>query len=514
MQSNRSLNKFGNIRDNQYREMVNDEFNNVRSQVVARLFNQTKQFLESYEREKVGDRLVNLEVAKTITAFNNAILKSTNDIDANKPNSEEGIIVAFRIVIDMLDAYINVTGTKPRDIERYKQMLYQSVQPLNTYYEKASQIDKIQFVNNKELEKISEIITRLESGYAIGQNYNGANIGASVNASSLDEEANTLYKDLKSNYQILERIHNSEPLPTYRPSQKSMFVDGKWTSQSDTSDVIGNILSESFYKDVKKVLDKVQPILDFTVSGKIDYKEVAKFFKIDLLPVGGRPKAEVKRNREELLIRIVETLRTYLLEVKTLINIASDPLNPVNMSVQRVDIPPAAPYTPPSAPSAPSGPSISPTDSDVVSKLKLRLHDIVREIRLNKVYLQEGTKNKAEKKKVEDLIAKLDREAEDIEGQLRRNGIQEADIQSVINSSNPPISGSMGSGFVAKTKQQKKKINNVRREVREYQKVFGEEKNINIIDLFPKYRKGVDFQLEGNGKNKSAHKKIILFDRI
>ena len=509
MQFNSSLNKFGNLRDNQYRELINDQFNDARSQVIARQFMQSKQFLETYEREKVGDRLVNLEVAKTITKFNNAIIQSTTDIDNNKSNSEEGIIIAYRTAVDMLDAYVNASGTKTRDTERYRGMLFQAVPALNTYYEKASQLDKIGYVDNRQLERIADIIGRLESGYTQGQVFNGKNIAANVVSSSLDEEVQVLFKDLRTQSEILKNL--------LQVSRGYYYSDAIVKFYSGVSDLL--------YK-------KIIPVLNYVESGKIDYKGVAKIFNIEIQPPA-KMRAKQKKDREDLQQKVIDRLREDLLAAKGYIDVASDSTSPINQppqAAQPATLPPPAP----AAPLAPSSSTVVPQSTVIPQGSNTAVPSDIAAY-LSELYgdaLDFFTAEHREKMADAPLIkAQYRHDMEQAnakmrvtEGHLRSMAVNETTINdTVVRAKNKVRENMMRGegrkrGGVARTSNSSRHVNlPYRNESLKFEKrqvkEFNEEPSLKFVNLFPNYQKGVNFHYEGSGKKKNK-KNTILFDRI
>lgn len=517
MNFNSSLNRFGNLRDNQYRELINDEFNDPRSQVIARQFAQTRQFLESYEREKVGDRLVNLEVAKTISAFNSAIIKSTNDIDNNKPNSEEGIIVAYRVAIDMLDAYINASGTKTRDTERYRTMLYQSIPALNTYFEKASQIDKIGYVNTRELEKIAEIINRLEAGYSRGQTVNGRNIAANVVMSSLDEEANNLFKNLQTNYQILSRLYqvNKEILERVNkngnPAEIALFNSRKtWV-----------------FKVEMLILKKVVPLLDFYRSGRIDYKSVAELLNINIMSNNGKNRKNTQEqfeNREKTISLVINNLTTYLNDVKKLISQVNDPNDAVN--AESLPTGNTAPATIPFNPAqGQQGQAPAQGQAESAKQLEAEL-----EILYTRLYNAEKTLEKQRDSQDSAGADVTTRTILDIQDNI---ATKIASLQFNYNYTQTQLDeikakglkdSATGSGRkrggVGRTYQSSRHANiSMRNDALAFEKRtvknLNEEPSLRFINLYPNFQSGVVYGTEGSSKYKSRRSKnVILFDRI
>jgi len=520
MEFNSSLNKFGNLRSNQYRELINDEFNDARSQVIARQFTQSKQFLETYEREKVGDRLVNLEVAKTITSLNNAIIKSTNEIDNNQPNSEEGIIVAYRTAIDMLNAYINASGTKTRDTERYKQMIYSAIPALNTYYEKASQLDKIGVVDTKQLQLISDIIELLESGYSQGQNYNGKNLAANPVLHSLDAEATDLFKQLQKKYKLLIDVYNQnrQVLDAYRGNNPMLSPEdfNIWTRD---------------VQERRKVFDQLS---SYIVNGKVDYKSVAKLFNIPLLPVGGKDSKTITENRQTTLKNIIEKLRKELQSVSFLLMVANSADSPFNTfqregSLDRRPQPdqPTIPSTGvPPLPLAPTlPPSASPAQKHTKESLKNNFLVFWEKIYRGELALTK-TNDGDEVHRIQEELRMDRNEADNIGDELQHvHNVRTAELEEIKASAKRIVGYGRKCGGVNRTSRSKRhpneKINNdalefEKKQVKALQKKpFMEEPSLKFQNLYPKYGQRVDFQYEGNGKTKSRRSRnIILFDKI
>jgi hypothetical protein len=519
MEFNSSLNRFGNLRNNQYRELVNDEFNDARSQVIARQFTQSKQFLETYEREKVGDRLINLEVAKTITALNNAIIKSTNDIDNNQPNSEEGVIVAYRVATDMLNAYINASGTKTRDTERYRNMIYGAIPALNTYYEKASQVDKIDIIKPQQLQIVADIIERLESGYSQGQNYNGKNLASNAVVTSLDAEVIELYKNLVKNYDLLIQVYqdNKNVVDRYQGENRQIQDWKEWI------DI------------VQKKKELVDQLSSYIVNGKVDYKNVVKLFNIPLLPLGGKTSRAITVNRESVLKQVIEKLRSEYNSVRRLLMVANDPNSPFNM-FQRTgsldsrpvsdqsDLSPAGIYTPTQPPAPPTAQPQSASRS--VESLKNNFVVFWEKIYRGEKQLSK-TNDATEVHKINEEL-RIDRnEADSIEEELKRtHGVKTGEFEALKLKAKTAVGSGRrrkrgGVKRTARSSQPqvpsmtKDAIKFEEKQVKALQrKPFMEEPSLKFPDINPHYRQ-VDFHLEGAGKTKSRRSRsIILFDRI
>jgi len=494
MEFNSSLNKFGNLRDNEYRELINDEFNDARTQVIARQFGQTKQFLETFERERTGDRLVNLEVAKAVSNFTNAISKSINGIDNNDKNTEEGIIIGYRTVINMLDAYINASGSRPRDIERYKKMLFESLPQLNTYFEKAAQVEKMGVINPRELEKVQEIIDRLESGYANGQTFEGHNLASQVKYMSLDEELGNLRKDLTVQTQILEQ-QIDEDKEAIKPLTKSIIA----------------------------LLDRVKPLIDLLSPGKVDFKEIAHLYGEAIETTKGRrTKAQIQK-RETIVKSFIGDLRTLLYEARDLVGRASLPpafdtgvLPPTSGVISGLNPAMSGFYQPPSgsmvSPSAPEAPIVSPEIEQATGNLKALVAQYI------------DKRKEAEKAAGADKV-RLEAERDEIKAQtegqvakLRTLGLKDDEIARIIDSIEFDMFGSgrrrggvkSGADNVNTMRIRSKNLRGEYDRAKQF-----DEPSMNFKPLSKSYGKRVDFGYEGNGKPKMKSKKrIILFEEI
>jgi hypothetical protein len=494
MEFNSSLNKFGNLRDNEYRELINDEFNDARTQVIARQFGQTKQFLETFERERSGDRLVNLEVAKAVSNFTNAISKSINGIDNNDKNTEEGIIVGFRRVVNMIDAYINASGTRPRDIERYKKMLFDALPQLNTYFEKAAQVEKMGVINPRELEKVQEIIDRLETGYATGQTIEGQNLASQIKYMSLDEELGSLRKDLTTQAQILLKLKDE-----------------------DTGSI------RQLVPAINKLIGRVQPILDLLSPGKVDFKEIAHLYGEAIETTKGRRTKEQIQKRETIIKSFIGDLRTLLYEARDLVGKASSaPATDSSVlpasSGQISGLNPAMSgfYQPSSgsvpSPSAPEAPIVSPE----IEASKANLRTIVEQ------YI--GLRKSAEKASGADKVkleAERDEKQAEAEKQvekLRTLGLKDDEIARFIDSVEFDLFGSgRRRGGVKKGVDN---INTLRLRSKNLRGEYAvarqfDEPSMNFKPLYKDFGKRVDRGTEGAGKPKMRSKKrIILFEEI
>lgn len=497
MESNSSLNKFGNLRDSEYRELINDEFNDARTQVIARQFGQTKQFLETFERERTGDRLVNLEVAKAVTNFTNQVTKSINAIDNNEKNTEEGIIIGYRTVVNMVDAYINASGTRPRDADRYKKMLFDSLPQLNTYFEKAAQVEKMGVINPRELEKVQEIIDRLESGYATGQTFEGHNLASQVKYMSLDEELNNLNKDLTVQAQILKKQIDED---------KSAI--------------------KPLIEPIKELLKRVQPIIDLLSPGKVDFKEIARLYGENIQTTKGRKtKAQIEK-RDTTVKKLIGDLRTLLYEARDLVGKASSaPATQIGVlpstSGQISGLNPATSgfYQPSSgsvpSPSAPEAPIISPEITSAYANLRAIVeHNVKLRESLGKV-------SGADKIKLDTELGEVEAEARKQIEEMKKLGLKEDEIKRFIDGVEFDVFGTVGSGRRrGGVKKGADNINTLRIRSKNLRGEYAfakqyDEPSMNFKPLYKDFGKRVDRGLEGASKPKMKSKKrIILFEEI
>jgi hypothetical protein len=201
--SNSALNKFNkdtpdSIERRQFHELVANEFNDARSQVIKRLFEQSAVYNELFDKQRtLGNTVVAFSLGKELGMFKDSIEKAKVKLEENEKRPFNDILGAYSKLIVAINAYINSTGARSGEIAGLTQEIRNLAPAINELF-----LDGIRKQNEKkdllgeEKSNISDndlinlylLFEKIQSGYAEGQTLLGVNLAGIVSASTAEKE--------------------------------------------------------------------------------------------------------------------------------------------------------------------------------------------------------------------------------------------------------------------------------------------------------------------------------------
>jgi hypothetical protein len=216
--SNSALNKFTKdtpelMKRRAEMELVYNEFNDKRTQVIKRLFNEVSLYNELFDKNKtMGNTIIEFSLGKELSAFKDSIDKAKTKLEEKQSRPFDDVIGSYSKVINAVNAYINSTGSKAGNIKGLTDEIQQMAPKLYELFlegitkfaqnfdpEKNEEQD---YPKNNDLIPLWALFEKLQSGYAEGQEFFGKNMASSL-ALSESEKARLLriIKDFK-NYSL------------------------------------------------------------------------------------------------------------------------------------------------------------------------------------------------------------------------------------------------------------------------------------------------------------------------
>jgi hypothetical protein len=138
-QSNKALEKFNkptaeSIQAKQAKELVDDEYNDIRRQIIRREFDQVNLYNELFDanREKFGDTLLEYKLIELFKTYINQITESRRRLGENRPNPFNDLIGAYNAFTSSLSSYVDLAQKKNSrvDVKSYQDELRESATPL------------------------------------------------------------------------------------------------------------------------------------------------------------------------------------------------------------------------------------------------------------------------------------------------------------------------------------------------------------------------------------------------
>jgi hypothetical protein len=123
--SNTALRKFTNqtpesIERKQAMELVANEFNNARSQVIRRLFDQSALYAELFDKSKtLGNTMIDFTIGKAIANYLDALEKAKEKLDNNESKPFTNIFSSYSSAITAINSYVNSQGSRPSTIQGF-----------------------------------------------------------------------------------------------------------------------------------------------------------------------------------------------------------------------------------------------------------------------------------------------------------------------------------------------------------------------------------------------------------
>ena len=314
--SNSALNKFDkdtpdSIERRQYQELIANEFNDARSQVIKRLFEQSATYAEIFDKQQtIGNTVIAYTLGKELGAFKSSIDQAKVKLEENEAKPFNDIFTTYSKLIDSINSYINSTGSRPGEISSLTTEIRNLAPNLYTLYlEGLAKMEKVSLVKTKEnlnkkqselvpkSERISLILPKeqekvvdeekpritdndlinlfilyekIQSGYAEGQTLQGINLAGVVSVSKAEKERLTEF------LQIGKEIMRGLNRPRGRFDNELATVQARFADLTRQS---APGLSESsttrYPKLPANLVDKSDPDF-FVVPAKVDGEFVAQ----------------------------------------------------------------------------------------------------------------------------------------------------------------------------------------------------------------------------------------------
>jgi len=140
MKSNSALNKFTKetpelMKRRAEQQLVVNEFNDARSQVIRRLFDQTALYQELYDKNQtMGNTVIEMDINKALTKYLKSIELAKVKVEENEPKPFNDIFGAYSNAVTSINSYINSTGQRPAISKNYTQTLASSAPLLFELY--------------------------------------------------------------------------------------------------------------------------------------------------------------------------------------------------------------------------------------------------------------------------------------------------------------------------------------------------------------------------------------------
>jgi hypothetical protein len=140
MKSNSALNKFTKetpelMKRRAEQQLVVNEFNDARSQVIRRLFDQTALYQELFDKNQtMGNTIIEMDINKALTKYLKSIELAKVKVEENEPKPFNDIFGAYSNAVTSINSYINSTGQRPAIAKNYTQTLASSAPLLFELY--------------------------------------------------------------------------------------------------------------------------------------------------------------------------------------------------------------------------------------------------------------------------------------------------------------------------------------------------------------------------------------------
>lgn len=138
-QSNKALEKYNkptaeSIQAKQAKELVDDEYNDIRRQIIRREFDQVNLYNELFDanRQKFGDTLLEYKLMELFRSYINQIAESRKRLGENRPNPFNDLIGAYNAFTASLSSYVDLAKKQNSsvDVKSYQDELRESAIPL------------------------------------------------------------------------------------------------------------------------------------------------------------------------------------------------------------------------------------------------------------------------------------------------------------------------------------------------------------------------------------------------
>jgi len=124
--SNSALNKFNkdtpeSIQRRQFQELVANEFNDARSQVIKRLFESSAVYAELFDKQKnLGNTMIDFTIGKALANYTDSIEKAKERLDNNESKPFSNIFSSYSTAVNAISAYVNSQGSRPSKMTSFE----------------------------------------------------------------------------------------------------------------------------------------------------------------------------------------------------------------------------------------------------------------------------------------------------------------------------------------------------------------------------------------------------------
>jgi hypothetical protein len=219
--SNSALNKFDkdtpdSIERRQYQELIANEFNDARSQVIKRLFEQSATYAEIFDKQQtLGNKVASFEIGKVLGEFKDSIERAKLKLEENEKKPFYEIFAKYSKLINTINAYINSTGARASDIAGITGEVRNFAPQLNELF-----IEGIRKQNEKpdgqlvddDLINLNSLFDKIQSGYAEGQKLQGINLAGVVGVSESERR------------KLTEQLAVAKEMALNRPPSVAPFI--------------------------------------------------------------------------------------------------------------------------------------------------------------------------------------------------------------------------------------------------------------------------------------------------
>jgi hypothetical protein len=216
--SNSALNKFNkdtpeSVARRQFQELVANEFNDARSQVIKRLFEQSATYNELFDKQRtLGNTVVAFSLGKDLGAFKDSIERAKVKLEENEKRPFNDVLGAYSKVISSINSYINSTGARAGEVAGLVGEIRNLAPAINDLFIEGirkqnerifKEGDEKTTITDNDLINIFLLFEKIQSGYAEGQQLQGINLAGVVSAS--DAEKARLREHLRISKQMTNR---------------------------------------------------------------------------------------------------------------------------------------------------------------------------------------------------------------------------------------------------------------------------------------------------------------------
>jgi len=110
-----------------FKQLIDDEFNDARRQVIRRQFDQVGLYNEVFDKSRsFGNTLVEIEINDLYRKYLESIKKAFQNVAEKKANPFNDIVGAYSALINKLTAYIKSTGSESVDVRKWSDIIRSS----------------------------------------------------------------------------------------------------------------------------------------------------------------------------------------------------------------------------------------------------------------------------------------------------------------------------------------------------------------------------------------------------